>query len=60
MTAHEKIETNANLVLSCVHVLGPHDVLAAPPHAEVADHAAELNIALHGHPNSPDDVLCFA
>lgn len=58
--SREKIETNADLVLWCVHVLGPDDLYAAPSHEAAAVHARELNNALHGRPDTPADVLCFA
>lgn len=32
----------------------------AKAHTEAAQHAAELNAALHGRSNSPENVLCFA
>lgn len=60
MTTNEKIEANADLVMWCVHILGPDDVMAAPCHDAAFVHARELNKAVHGRPNSPDDVLCFA
>jgi hypothetical protein len=60
MTVGEKIEANANLLLWCVHVLGPDDVLAAPSHDAAATHAHELNKAVLGRVSAPDDVLCFA
>lgn len=59
MTTGEKIESNANLVLWCVHVLGPDDVLAAPSHDAAATHAHELNKALFSRVGQHDDVLCF-
>lgn len=59
MTTGEKIEANANLVLWCVHVLGPDDVMAAPSHDAAVTHAHELNKALLGRVTA-DDVLCFA
>ena len=55
-----RIEANANLVLWCVHVLGPDDVYAAASHADAVAEAAKLNDALWSRDNSPDDVLCFA
>lgn len=58
--AFDQIEKNADLTLWCVHMLGPDELMAAPSHAEAAQHAAELNAALHGRSNAPDDVLCFA
>lgn len=60
MTTNEKIEANANLTLWCVHILGPDDLMAAPSHDAAVVHARELNKALHGKPNAPDDILCFA
>lgn len=59
-TLGEKIEANADLMLWCVHILGPDDVLAAPSHDAAAVHARELNKASHGRANSPNDILCFA
>ena len=59
-TPNERIEANADLVLWCVHVLGPDDVHAAPSHEAAAVHARELNKALHRKPDAPNDVLCFA
>jgi len=59
MTTAERIEANANMVLWCVHVLGPDDVIAAPSHDAAATHAHELNKALFSR-RGPDDVLCFA
>lgn len=60
MTLAEKIEANANLMLWCVHILGPDDVLAAPSHDAAMVHARELNKALHGKASAPADILCFA
>ena len=60
MTLNEKIEANADLVLWCVHILGPDEVLAAPNHDAAVVHARELNKALHVRLNTPRDVLCFA
>jgi hypothetical protein len=60
MTTGEKIEANANLVLWCVHILGPDDVIAAPSHDAAAVHARELNKTLHSRVGAPEDVLCFA
>jgi hypothetical protein len=60
MTLSEKIEANANLVLWCVHVLGPDDVMAAPSHDAAATHARELNKAVHSGVSAGNDVLTFA
>jgi len=60
MTTGEKIEANANLTLWCVTVLGPDDVYAAPSHDAAETYAHEMNKKIHGRPNAPDDVLCFA
>ena len=60
MTLNEKIEANADLTLWCVHILGPDDVLAAPSHDAAVIHARELNKAVHGRANVPNDILCFA
>jgi hypothetical protein len=60
VTLAEKIEANANLVLWCVHILGPDDVLAAPSHEAAAVHARELNKAVLSLRDTPIDVLCFA
>jgi hypothetical protein len=59
-TTRDRIETNADLVMWCVHILGPDDMLAAPCHEAAAVRARELNKALHGKPSTPDDILCFA
>ena len=59
MTVGDKIEANANLVLWCVHVLGPDDVMAAPSHDAAVVRAHEINKATFGR-RGPDDVLCFA
>jgi hypothetical protein len=56
----EKVQKNANLVLWCVHVLGPDDLLAAPSHEAASIFAAKLNERLHNRANAPDDVLAFA
>lgn len=60
MTVGEKIEANANLMLWCVHVLGPDDVYAAPSHEAAAIYAREMNKTMHAPQNMPTDVLCFA
>lgn len=60
MTTGERIEANANLLLWCVHVLGPDDVIAAPSHGAAVIHAHELNKATFGRVSKADDVLCFA
>lgn len=60
MILSEKIEANANIVLWCVHVIGPDDVCAAPSHDAAVAHAHELNKKLHGRKGTPDDILCFA
>jgi hypothetical protein len=60
MTLNEKIEANADLVLWCVHILGPDDVLAAPNHDAAVIHARVLNQSLHRRVNTPNDILCFA
>ena len=60
MTIAERIEKNANLVLWCVHVLGPDDVIAAPSHDAAVVHARELNKTLFSWASKADDVLCFA
>ena len=60
MTLSEKIEANADLLLWCVHILGPDDVLAAPSHDAAATHAHELNKHLHARVSTPNDVLCCA
>lgn len=61
MSATEaKIEANADLVLWCVHVLGPDDVHATASHAEAVSEANRLNVSLWSRENAPRDVLCFA
>ncbi|KGM50681.1 hypothetical protein [Pseudooceanicola atlanticus] len=60
MTTNEKIEANANLTLWCVHVLGPDDVHAVPSHDAAVIGARELNKAIHGKAEAPEDILCFA
>lgn len=60
MTVTKNIEKNANLVLWCVHVLGPDDVMAAPSHNSAAITAHEMNKAFHGRVTTAADVLCFA
>lgn len=60
MTLSEKIETNADLTLWCVHVLGADDVYAAPSHDAAVVRARELNKTVFARVNTPDDVLCFA
>jgi hypothetical protein len=57
-TLKERIEANADLVLWCVHVLGPDDVLAAPSHEAAVVRARQMNQSLHR--GGPEDVLCFA
>lgn len=59
MTTNEKIEANADMVLWCVHVLGPDDVLAAPCHEAAVIQAREYNKAIHRN-TTKQDVLCFA
>jgi hypothetical protein len=60
MTTDERIETNANKLLWCVHVAGPDDVYAEPTHAAAVASAAKLNKAIWSRPSVPEDVLCFA
>ena len=60
MTVRERIEANANLVLWCVHVLGPDDVYAAPSHDAAVITAREWNKIIHRRTEPLDDVLCFA
>ena len=60
MTTNEKIEANADLTLWCVHVLGPDDVHAMPSHDAAVISARELNKAIHGKAEAPEDILCFA
>jgi hypothetical protein len=60
MDMAERIEANANLVLWCVHVLGPDDVYAEPSHASAVAKAAKLNSDIWSNAKSPDDILCFA
>ena len=60
MTIGERIEENANLVLWCVRILGPDDVLAAPSHDAAVIHAHELNKDIQSRVSTPNDVLCFA
>jgi hypothetical protein len=59
-TVAERIEANADLVLWCVHVIGPDDVHAQPSHAHAVAKADELNRALWSRADGPDDLLCFA
>ncbi len=59
-TVEERMEANANLILWCIHVLGPDDVIAAPSHAAAVEGAEKLNKALWSRENSPDDILCFS
>lgn len=60
MTVEERIETNANRALWCVHVIGPDDLYAESSHASAVAHADKLNRAVWGHDNAPADVTCFA
>ena len=60
MTTTQRIEANADLVLWCVHVLGPDDLIASPNHDAAVVHARQLNQALHGRISTPNNVLCFA
>lgn len=59
-TLADKIDRNANMMLWCVHVLGPDDILAAPGYAEADAYAKSLNAMLHGREGAPEDVLVFA
>lgn len=59
MTMSQKIEANADLVLWCVHVLGPDDVMAAPSHLAAVTRAREMNDAVFKRAGT-HDVLCFA
>ncbi len=55
------IEANADLVLWCVHVLGPDDMYAAPSHAAAVAKAHELNVSLANRATPVlNDILCFA
>jgi len=60
MKLSEKIEANANLLLWCVHIIGPDDLLAAPSHDAAAVYARELNKFHHARVPWPNDILCFA
>lgn len=55
-----RIEDNANLVLWCVHTLGPDDVLATCTHQAAVDMAGILNKVILDHQKSPKDVMCFS
>ena len=58
----DKIEANANLVLWCVHALGPDELYAAPSHAEAVDRAALLNMQIHDQlekSGQDNTILCF-
>jgi len=59
-TLKERIEANADLVLWCVHVLGPNDVHATPNHEAAVVQARELNKALFRKASPAHDVPCFA
>lgn len=52
--------TTQNLVLWCVHVLGPDDVHAAASFREAAWSAAGANISFAEIEQPADPVLCFA
>lgn len=54
------IEENANLVLWCVHLIGPDDIYAEPSHAIAVAKAEELNRTIQASPKHPNDILCFA
>lgn len=60
MTTSERIETNADLLLWCVHILGPDDVYAAPCHSAAVIHARELNKTIHRKSRDLETILCFA
>lgn len=60
MDIAERMEANANLVLWCVHVIGPDDVYAEPSHAAAVASAEKLNRVLWSRPDAPDDVACYA
>lgn len=61
MTISERIESNADLILWCVHILGMDDVHAAPSHLAAATHANEMNKILYSQPDKKmADILCFA
>jgi hypothetical protein len=55
------METNANLMKWCVHILGPDDVQAAPSHLAASYQAHEMNKLLYSRADRKcDDILCFA
>lgn len=61
MTVNEKIETNADLVKWCVHIIGPDDLMAAPCHDAAVTYAHQLNRVLYSRSTiAADEVLCFA
>jgi hypothetical protein len=55
----KRIHANANLMLWCVHVLGPDDVHAAPSYEEADARAREFNMLAHVGGTS-EHILCFA
>jgi NTP pyrophosphatase (non-canonical NTP hydrolase) len=57
---YERIETNADLVKWCVHVLGADDVHPVRSHSEAVAVANELNQLVLRLVDSPDEILCFA
>ncbi len=58
---HEKIEYNANIVLWCMHVLGPDDVIPMVSYSDALKTSKEHNQALFELiDQDQNNILCFA
>ena len=57
---HRRAITNTDLILWCIHILGPDDIIAAPTYGEAIERAYELNLSIHERDHEPKDLLCYA